>query len=78
MCCCRDLVLAVEAGDGGTLTVGFDGDLADIGRAAPAFGGPEALDLMRTRGQAVATIAAVVIVLSVAAWVLWRRYNRRA
>jgi hypothetical protein len=25
MCCCRDLVLAVEAGDGGTLTVDVSG-----------------------------------------------------
>jgi len=49
---------------------------AALGALTVAYG-DEALNLMRTRGQAVATVTAAVIVLGVAAWVLWRRYNRR-
>jgi membrane protein YqaA with SNARE-associated domain len=47
-----------------------------LGALTVAYG-DEALDLMRTRGQDVATVVAVSILAGVVGWVAWRRYNRR-
>jgi membrane protein YqaA with SNARE-associated domain len=48
-----------------------------LGALTVAYG-DQALELMRTRGQTVATVVAVVLVAGVAGWALWRRYNRRS
>ena len=46
-----------------------------LGALTVAYG-DAALELMRTRGQTVATALALVLVAGVAAWAVWRRYNR--